>query len=78
MSTYSETWTRFNVLNFEEEDNGAHKTNNLTTWIELHNKLRDDFTCTQRQDGFILVDAKTKENAKQLSNTSQLDINSVV
>ena len=49
----------------------------MTTWTELHNKLRDDFTFIRRHVGFILVDAKTKENAKPLSNISQLGINSV-
>ena len=77
LSTFSETWTRFHVLNFEEEDNGAPMPNNMTTWTELHNKLRDDFTFIRRHVGFILVDAKTKENAKPLSNISQLGINSV-
>ena len=77
VGTNSETWTRFHVLNFEEEDNGAPRPNNMTTWTELHFKLRDDFTCTRRRDGSILVDAKTKENAEQLSNISQLGDNNV-
>ena len=76
VGTNSETLTRFHVLNFEE-DNVAPRPNNMTTWTELHFKLRDDFTCTRRRDGSILVDAKTKENAEQLSNISQLGDNSV-
>ena len=32
VGTNSETWTRFHVLNFEGEDNGAPMPNNMTTW----------------------------------------------
>ena len=75
VGTNSETWTKFYVLNFEGEDNGAPMPNNMTTWT-VTQKLGDDFACTRRDD-FILVDAKTKENAEQLSNISQLGTNSV-
>ena len=32
VGTNSETWTRFHVLNFDEEDSGAPRPNNMTTW----------------------------------------------
>ena len=68
VGTNSETWTRFHVLNFDEEE-GAQRPNGMKMWSNLHGKLRDEFTCIRRVDGSILVDAKTKENAEELEKS---------
>ena len=71
VGTNSETWTRFHVLNFNEDTDNP-KPNGMSMWTDLHSKLKDEFTCTRRSDGSVLVDAKTKENAEELEKISHI------
>ena len=75
VGTNCETWTRFHVLQFDDES--TPKPNGMKMWSELHRKLKDDFTCIPRADGTILVDAKTKTNSEELENINQLCNNNV-
>ena len=75
VGTNSETWTRFHVLNFSEDD--TIKPNHMRMWTDLSCKLKDDFSCIQRTDGTILVDAKTKDNAEELEKMDQICNNTI-
>ena len=76
VGTNSETWTRFHVLEYSEDDS-TPRPNGMKMWSELHKKLKDEFTCIRRADGSILVDAKTKSNAEELEKINELCNNDV-
>ena len=76
VGTNSETWTRFHVLNFDEEES-LPIPNSMKMWTDLHRKLKSEFSCSRRTDGSILIDAKTRENAEELQKISHICDNSV-
>ena len=77
IGTNSETWTRFHVLNFIEEENGSTKPNGMTMGTDLRSRLKDDFTCIRRSDGSVLVDAKMKDKSEKLQKIKEICNNSV-
>ena len=77
VGTNSETWTRFHILQFTENENGTTKPNGMNMWTDLRSKLKDEFTCIRRSDGSILIDAKTKDNSEELQKINQICNNNV-
>lgn len=64
--TQSDSWTRFHEIT------GTEELDNLEIYEELNKKLLDDFECFRRRDGSILIDAKTRRNAKEIQNLKEI------
>ena len=67
----SESWTRFHVLQINE-DKENDGTDNVGVWSELQNLLDPGFTCIRRRDGSILIDVKTEKNSQKIAKLQQI------
>ena len=68
----SETWTKFFVLHFSSPEN-EQPLSNMKIWVGLKNLLQNsEFSCVRRNDGSVLVDAKTECNADIIAKTKEL------
>ena len=68
----SETWTRYYVINTQPSDKEKNP-NNIKVWTELKKYLgNNDFTCVRREDGSILIDANTKQNADKIAELENI------
>ena len=65
----SEMWTKFFTLSFQK----SQTPNNMKIWMDLKKKLNNsDFTCIKREDGSVLIDAKTESNAQIIGRLEEL------
>ena len=70
-SIRNESWTRF----FAVSEPGI--LDNIEIFNDLKSKLPDEFECFRRNDGSILIDAKTQRNAEIIERLEHIATNEV-